>query len=210
MSSIPLHLNSPKESSLNQSRSMDLTSSINEPNLSAAHDLHETSRQLLAKMLEENETLEYAEKPVFWKSNGPVFFTVLLGTIVFIILCIVKTSLITSLGWASLIAASFPVALIFSVYSFFSYKKRFVAFTSKRVIINLGALHVINYSDILELKTEINYLHCRKEIAIKKKTPGAPRPRVFYIDSIPKLEFYEQFLRGQSDAPLEGHHSLNV
>jgi len=166
-----------------------------------AKDLHATSRHVLLEMLEQGENLEYVEKPYFFKSQGPVLLGALVGTIIFIIIAIIDVTIISKIGWALLIIASFPIALVYSILSYFSHKKRFVAFTNKRVIIYLAKMHSIKYTEILELTTETNYLQCRKEIAIKKKNIDGPRPRVYYIDSIAKLPFYEQFLRGQTDVP---------
>jgi len=60
----------------------------------------------------------------------------------------------------------------------------------------------IAFKDLLEVTTRFNYLLCMREIGVKYKYrgPGRSNYKVEYIDSIPQLEFYENFLKQQIKA----------
>jgi len=157
--------------------------------------LPERPRQVLKSLLEtsEDETLLYIEQQMFWQASGSLLVVSFLGTIALLFVAIFAPRLSVS---TYALLGCFPIAFVASVYGYFRMKQSFVAFTNKRVIMKpaFGAHSYVYFKDITAVTLELNYLYCRRELHIKRFIPKEGNPKVSYVEAIPNIEFYKQFL----------------
>eukprot|EP00028_Trichosphaerium_sp_Am-I-7-wt_P003075 CAMPEP_0168516216 /NCGR_PEP_ID=MMETSP0405-20121227/5271_1 /TAXON_ID=498012 /ORGANISM="Trichosphaerium sp, Strain Am-I-7 wt" /LENGTH=204 /DNA_ID=CAMNT_0008535887 /DNA_START=16 /DNA_END=626 /DNA_ORIENTATION=- len=200
MSSIPLHFDAvPTNSDDIEDIQLDTPheASSADRGFEKASCLPEKKKDKLLKALGPGESLEYVEQPAFWRAQGPAFAVMLVGSIALIVVLCVNYKLLLG-GSTMMIAGTFPLALIMIIYSAWTHKNRYVAFTDKRVIIELSGKHKLKYDDISGVTTQFNYLFCRHDIVLTSDVSGGPRPKKYYIEAIPRADFYIQFLQGQT------------
>jgi len=146
------------------------------------------------KLLQPGEIVENIEQPIFWQANGSALVVSGLGTLALIICAIFFRNEISLSVWVLLLC--FPVALIVSIYGYWRIKNSFTVFTNTRIITKpaFGKIFSVNYKDITAVSLETNYLHCRKELNIRRFIPEEGRPKVSYIEAIPTIEKYEKLI----------------
>lgn len=157
--------------------------------------LDSKTNRVIHSYLEQDDLLQFIDRPQFWRSNMSILIFSFLGSIA----CLV-TLLINNTLWIYL--TMFPATmLIVLVGGFFYHRSKFYAFTKKGIIIHpsWGDAVAFKYDTLVSVDLQTNYLHCLQEIMLRRKMPTNPIPKQEFIFGLTndRLLALKDFLESQ-------------